>query len=141
MSGAHLLQLEKDLGQPDVRDVNIATPEEFVRRFGGNHVINKQVLHDHTILVHEFKMVKDKVTNDNYKVVIRPDRVPRGEHERCFNAPTTNEIAATVVSSERTASQDIVIRGHDGLLTRVPDPHRFDDALEYSIIFWKGRGI
>ncbi|GFR07112.1 acetyl-CoA carboxylase [Trichonephila clavata] len=44
MSGAHLLQLEKDLGQPDVRDVNIATPEEFVRRFGGNHVINKVLI-------------------------------------------------------------------------------------------------
>ncbi|GFS51570.1 helitron_like_N domain-containing protein [Trichonephila clavipes] len=37
-------------------------------------------------------------------------RVPRGEHEERFNAPTTNEIAAVVVSSERTASWDIVIQ-------------------------------
>ncbi|KAF8785887.1 Acetyl-CoA carboxylase like protein [Argiope bruennichi] len=44
MSGAHLLQLEKDQCQADVRDVNIATPEEFVRRFGGNHVINKVLI-------------------------------------------------------------------------------------------------
>ncbi|GFX62917.1 hypothetical protein TNCV_1100101 [Trichonephila clavipes] len=29
------------------------------------------------------------------------DRVPCGEYERRFNAPTTNEIAAVVVSSER----------------------------------------
>ncbi|GIY74921.1 acetyl-CoA carboxylase 1 [Caerostris extrusa] len=36
--------LKKDLGQADVRDVNIATPEEFVRRFGGNHVINKVLI-------------------------------------------------------------------------------------------------
>ncbi|GBO99143.1 hypothetical protein EVAR_461_1 [Eumeta japonica] len=84
-------------------------------------------------------MAKDRVTSDNYKVVIHPDRVPRGEHERRFNAPTTNEIAALVVSSEQTASRDIVIQAHDDRLTRVPDTHRFYDALEYPIIFWKGQ--
>ncbi|XP_061385228.1 uncharacterized protein LOC133320601 [Danaus plexippus] len=84
-------------------------------------------------------MAKDRVTSDNYKVVIHPDRVPRGEHERRFNAPTTNEIAAVVVSTEQTASRDIVIQAHDGRLTRVPDTHRFYDALEYPIIFWKGQ--
>ncbi|GFS49748.1 helitron_like_N domain-containing protein [Trichonephila clavipes] len=89
-----------------------------------------QVLHDHNILVHEFKMAKDRVTSDNYKVVIHPDRVPCGEYERRFNAPTTNEIAAVVVSSERTASRDIVIQAHDGRLTRVSDTHRFYEALE-----------
>ncbi|GFX79542.1 uncharacterized protein TNCV_825311 [Trichonephila clavipes] len=67
------------------------------------------------------------------------DRVPRGEYERRFNAPTTNEIAAVVVSSERTASRDIVIQAHDGRLTRVPDTHRFYDALEYPIIFGKDK--
>lgn len=41
MSGAHLLQLEKDQAQAEGRDVGVATPEEFVRRFGGSHVINK----------------------------------------------------------------------------------------------------
>ncbi|GFT30156.1 helitron_like_N domain-containing protein [Trichonephila clavipes] len=49
------------------------------------------------VQVHEFKMAKDRVNSDNYKVVIHPDRVPRGEYERRFNAPTTNEIAAVVV--------------------------------------------
>ncbi|GFV15102.1 helitron_like_N domain-containing protein [Trichonephila clavipes] len=87
-------------------------------------------------------MAKDRVTSDNYKVVIHPDRVPRGEYERRFNAPTTNEIAAVVVSSERTASRDIVIQAHDGRLTRVSDTHRFYDALEYPIIFLESkRGI
>ncbi|GFY15427.1 helitron_like_N domain-containing protein [Trichonephila clavipes] len=73
--------------------------------------------------------VQDRVASDNYKVVIHPDRVPRGEYERRFNAPTTNEIAAVVVSSERTASRDLVIQAHDGRLTRVPGTHRFYDAL------------
>ncbi|GFY16363.1 uncharacterized protein TNCV_2350071 [Trichonephila clavipes] len=74
-------------------------------------------------------MAKDRVTSDNYKVVIHPDHVPRGEYERRFNAPTTNEITAVVVSSERTASRDIVIQEHDGRLTRNPDTRRFYDAL------------
>ncbi|GFY24709.1 ATP-dependent DNA helicase [Trichonephila clavipes] len=110
---------------------------EYVQGVERNTVKKIQVLHDHNILVHEFKMANDRVTCDNYKVVIHPDRVPRGEYERRFNAPTTNEIAAVVVSSERTASRDIVIQAHDGRLTRVPDTHRFYDALEYPIIFWK----
>ncbi|GBP93511.1 hypothetical protein EVAR_98263_1 [Eumeta japonica] len=42
-------------------------------------------------------MAKDRVT-DNYKVVIHPDRVPRGEHERRFNARPQNEIAAQNVN-------------------------------------------
>ncbi|GBP04502.1 hypothetical protein EVAR_3879_1 [Eumeta japonica] len=114
---------------------------EYVQGLDRNTVQKiQQVLHNHNILVHEFKMAKDRVTSDNYKVVIHPDRVPRGEHERRFNAPTTNEIAALVVSSEQTASRDIVIQAHDDRLTRVPDTHRFYDALEYPIIFWKGQG-
>ncbi|KAG8178328.1 hypothetical protein JTE90_026296 [Oedothorax gibbosus] len=44
MSGAHLLQLEKDLAAAEGRDVGVATPEEFVKRFGGSHVINKVLI-------------------------------------------------------------------------------------------------
>ncbi|GFU65246.1 uncharacterized protein TNCV_2134511 [Trichonephila clavipes] len=68
-------------------------------------------------------MAKDRVTRDNYKIVIHPDRVLRGEYERRFNAPTTNEIAAVVVSSELTASRDIITQAHDGRLTRVLDTY------------------
>ncbi|GFW92881.1 helitron_like_N domain-containing protein [Trichonephila clavipes] len=102
---------------------------EYVQGVERNTVKKTQVLHDHNILVHEFKMAKDRVTSDNYKVVIHPNRVPRGEHERRFNTSNTNEIAAVVISSEQTASQDIVIQAHDGWLTKVLDIHRFYDAL------------
>ncbi|GFX12677.1 uncharacterized protein TNCV_3157981 [Trichonephila clavipes] len=105
---------------------------EYVQGVERNTVQKIQrVLHDHNILVHEFKMAKDRVTNDNYKVVIHPDRVPRGEYERRFNGPTTDEKAAVVVSSERTASRDILFHAYDGRLTRVSDTHRFYDVLEY----------
>ncbi|GFT75543.1 helitron_like_N domain-containing protein [Trichonephila clavipes] len=95
----------------------IALPE-YVQGVERNTVQEiQQVLHNHNILVHKFKVAKDRVTSDNYKVVIHPDRVSRGEYERRFNAPTTNEIAAVVVISERTAFRDIVIQAHDGRLT------------------------
>lgn len=41
----------------------------------------QRVFHDHNILVHEFKTARDRMINDNnFKVVIHPDRVPRGQH-------------------------------------------------------------
>ncbi|GFW29716.1 helitron_like_N domain-containing protein [Trichonephila clavipes] len=95
-----------------------------------NMVQKIHVLHDPNILVYEFKMDEDRMTSDNYKVVIHPDRVPRGEHERRFNTPTTNETAAVAVSSEPAASRGIVIQAHDGQLVRLPDTHRFYHALE-----------
>jgi len=101
----------------------------------------QHVLHEHNILVREFKTAREKIIRDNthLKVVIHPDRVPRGQHERQFNAPTTNEIAAVIVSNEQTTSRDIVVQARDGRLSRICDTHRFYDALEYPVIFWKGQ--
>ncbi|XP_054259503.1 uncharacterized protein LOC128984227 [Macrosteles quadrilineatus] len=52
---------------------------------------------------------------EDLKVVIRADRRPPGEHERRFNAPTTNEVAAVVVNDE-IESRDIVLRKRDETL-------------------------
>ncbi|XP_022238321.1 acetyl-CoA carboxylase-like [Limulus polyphemus] len=41
MSGTHLLQQGKEASRIDGKDFTVATPEEFVKRFGGNRVINK----------------------------------------------------------------------------------------------------
>ncbi|GFU51585.1 uncharacterized protein TNCV_82171 [Trichonephila clavipes] len=71
----------------------------------------------------------DKKAQVNRRSEYVKDRVSRREYERRFNASTTNEIAAVVVSSERTASRDIVIQTHDGRLARVPETHRFYDSL------------
>ncbi|GFT92960.1 helitron_like_N domain-containing protein [Trichonephila clavipes] len=102
------------------KEAQVNWRSEYVQGVERNTVQKiQQVLHNHNILVHEFEMAKDRVTSDNYKVVIHPDRVPRGEYERRFKAPTTNKI----VSSERTVSRDIVIQAHDGCLTRVLGTH------------------
>ncbi|GFR05138.1 helitron_like_N domain-containing protein [Trichonephila clavata] len=110
---------------------------EYVQGVERNTVQKTQVLHDHNILTHELKMAEDRMTSDNSKVVIHSDRVPCGEHKRRFNASTTNEISAVVVSSEQTASRDIVIQTLDDRCTRVRDTHRFYDALENPIMFCK----
>ncbi|XP_054259695.1 uncharacterized protein LOC128984403 [Macrosteles quadrilineatus] len=80
----------------------------------------------------------DQWPADELKVIIRADRRPPGEHERRFNAPTTNEIAAVIVGNE-FETRDIVLRRRDETLVRVAETHRFYDALQYPLIFWKGQ--
>ena len=44
MSGAHLMlnhRRQGSKGSGHVKDFSVATPEEFVRRFGGDYVVNK----------------------------------------------------------------------------------------------------
>ncbi|GFU78545.1 helitron_like_N domain-containing protein [Trichonephila clavipes] len=81
------------------KEAQVNGRSEYVQGVERNTVQKMQVLHDHNILVHEFEMPKDRVTSDSYKVVIHPDRVPRGEHERRFVTPNPNEIAAVVVTN------------------------------------------
>ncbi|GFX61179.1 helitron_like_N domain-containing protein [Trichonephila clavipes] len=85
------------------KEVLVNRRSVYVQGMERNTAKKYNVLHDHNILVHEFKMAKDRVTSHNYEIVIHLDRVPHGEHERHFIAPTTNEIAAVVVSSEQIA--------------------------------------
>ncbi|GFW84102.1 helitron_like_N domain-containing protein [Trichonephila clavipes] len=83
------------------KEAQVNRRSEYVKGVERNTVKKiQQVLHNRNILVHEFKMAKARVTSDNYKVMIHPDRAPRGEQERRFNVPTTNGIAAVVVSTE-----------------------------------------
>jgi hypothetical protein len=51
-------------------------------------VLNLQrFLHQHNLLVNILKTSIDKMPTDEYKVVIRADKRPVGEHERRYNAP------------------------------------------------------
>lgn len=95
-------------------------------------------LHEHNILVNTFKTALENIPEENYKVVIHADKTPRGEHERRYNAPLINEIAA-VISGDQFSSRDIVLRAHDDTLQRVADTHKFYDALQYPLIFCKGQ--
>ena len=49
MSGAHLMlshRRQGSKGSGHVKDFSVATPEEFVRRFGGDFVVNKVSRHN-----------------------------------------------------------------------------------------------
>lgn len=47
----------------------------------------QQILHKHNQLVNLFKTSLERMISDRYKVVIRADKRPIGEHERKYNAP------------------------------------------------------
>ncbi|GFY56791.1 uncharacterized protein TNIN_474551 [Trichonephila inaurata madagascariensis] len=52
----------------------------------------QQLLHEHHALVRLFKSALERMSNDDYKVVIKADKRPSGTHERTFNAPTIDKL-------------------------------------------------
>ena len=43
-------------------------------------------------------------------LIIRSDRVPLGEHPRCFNDPTGNEVSILIVAEDdRAESREVII--------------------------------
>jgi hypothetical protein len=71
-------------------------------------VLNLQrCLHQHNNLVNIFKTSLDQMPTDEYRIVIRADKRPAGEHERRYNAPTV----ATYLLSwlERNATNVILL--------------------------------
>ncbi|GBP26994.1 hypothetical protein EVAR_95780_1 [Eumeta japonica] len=98
----------------------------------------QRMLHEHNRLINTFKTALERMPGEDYRLVMHPDRTPSGEHERRYNAPLINEVAA-MVTGEQFASRDIVLQARDDTLTRVPDTHKFYDALQYPIIFSKGQ--
>lgn len=96
------------------------------------------MLHEHNNLINTLKTALERMPGENYKLLIHADRTPSGEHERRYNAPLINEVAA-MVCGEQFASRDIVLQTRDNTLTRVPDTHKFYDALQYPLMFSKGQ--
>ncbi|GFW65220.1 uncharacterized protein TNCV_394861 [Trichonephila clavipes] len=98
----------------------------------------QQMLHSHNVLLKIFKSAIDNWPSNNYKVVIHGDRISRGEHEQRYNAPMVNEVAV-LVTDEPCSPRDIVLRAHDNTLQRIADTHKFYDALQYPLIFIRGK--
>lgn len=117
--------------EADQRDINIAGLRRDII------VTLQRFLHKHNQIVRIFKTALDKMPADNYKVVIRADKRPIGEHERRFNAPQVNEIAVVIVDSEYDR-RDIIIQRRSETLQRIAETHRSYDALQYPLIFWQG---
>ncbi|UYV81677.1 hypothetical protein LAZ67_20001950 [Cordylochernes scorpioides] len=98
----------------------------------------QRMLHQHNLLVQQFKTALENLPSDAYRVVVNADRTPPGQHPRRYNAPTANEVAV-VLAGNQFGSRDIILHQRDNLLQQVSDTHRFYDALQYPLIFWKGQ--
>ncbi|KIH47189.1 hypothetical protein ANCDUO_22754 [Ancylostoma duodenale] len=97
----------------------------------------QRMFHQHNNLVKVFTTALERMPTDEYRVVIRADKTPVGEHERRFNAPTVNEVAVVMVGDEFDR-RDIIIQKRNDSLQRISETHRSYDALQYTIIFWEG---
>ena len=101
----------------------------------------QDMLHETNQYVKIFKTAIENMTTDDFKVVIKADRTPPGEHERRFNVPTTDEVAILIVGNE-FQSRDIVLhkRTPDNTypLSRITETNRAYDPLQYPLLFPKG---
>lgn len=103
-----------------------------------NIVLNLQrILHQHNHLISTFKTELERMPADEYKVVIRADKKPIGEHERRFNAPQISEVVIVIVGDEFDR-RDIIIQRRGRSLQSISETHRSYDALQYPLIFWQG---
>uniref|UniRef100_UPI00358F20A2 uncharacterized protein n=1 Tax=Myxine glutinosa TaxID=7769 RepID=UPI00358F20A2 len=98
----------------------------------------QDMLHSNNALVNSFKSTLERMPSPDYKVVIRADKRPHGEHERRFNEPVNNDVAVLMVG-EQYNNRDIVLHLRDNSTKRISETHRFYDALQYPLIFWKGQ--
>jgi hypothetical protein len=92
------------------------------------------MFYEHNVLIKTFKTSLERVPTDEYKVVIRADGRPAGEHERRFNAPQVGEVAV-VISEDEFDQQDIIIQRQGESLQRISETHRSYDDLQYRVIF------
>lgn len=66
--------------------------------------------------------------NNEYKIFIRADKTPMGDHERRYNVSASNEVAILIVGNEFD-KRDIVIHKQNNALQRIYD------ALQYPLLF------
>ncbi|XP_075425538.1 uncharacterized protein LOC142465468 [Ascaphus truei] len=97
----------------------------------------QRMLHEHNHLINTFKTSLELMPTDDYKVIIRADKTPVGQHERRFNAPQINEVAI-VIAGEQFNTRDIILQRRAHSLTRICETHRSYDALQYPLILWNG---
>lgn len=95
------------------------------------------MFHQHNELIRLFTTALDRMPSDDFKIVIRADKRPTGEHERRYNAPQIEEVAIVIVGEE-FESRDIILQRRNDSIQRVSETHRSYDALQYPVIFCRG---
>ncbi|CAE1169604.1 unnamed protein product [Acanthosepion pharaonis] len=97
----------------------------------------QQMLHETNSYVCSFNYGLENKTSSDFIIVIDSDKRPQGEHERRYNAPTSNEVSV-IVSGDQHNRRDIVIASRGSGLRRISETHRSYDALQYPLLFPHG---
>ena len=98
----------------------------------------QHMLHDVNPYIRDLKTAFERgLVNDSHKIVIRPDKVPEGEHRRRYNAPQASEIAVLLLDQDANC-RDIVLSTRDDTLRRVSETNRAYDSLQYPLLFPRG---
>jgi hypothetical protein len=58
--------------------------------------------HLHNELIRFFRTALEQMPADDYKIVVRADKTPVGQHDRQYNAPTIDEMAIVIVGEDST---------------------------------------
>ncbi|UYV74016.1 hypothetical protein LAZ67_11001852, partial [Cordylochernes scorpioides] len=105
--------------------LNVSTKREIVAEL-------QNMFEQHNELIKLFKTAFEQMPSDDYKVIIKADKTPIGQH-----APTIDEVAIVIVGEEFN-SRDIILHRRNGGVQKVSETHRSYDALQYPILFWQG---
>lgn len=122
------------MGNEDVETDQRCNISERIKR----EIISKlQVFfHQHNHLIRICKYALENMPTDEYKLVIKADKIPTNDHKKRYSVPTINEIAIIMVEGNK--SRDIILHKRSSELTRVRETHRSYDALQYPLLFWRG---
>jgi hypothetical protein len=77
------------------------------------------------------------VDTPDFKIIIRADRCPAGEHPGRYNEPTVSEVAVLMVG-DPSDRRDIILSSREQGLKRIYETHRSYDALQYPLMFCRG---
>lgn len=84
-----------------------------------------------------FQNNKGRILNEDIKIIIREKPQNVEGHERTYNRPIVNEVAAIYPSTYNLecSTRDIVMYKEDGRLLRISEFHRMYDSMSYPILF------
>ena len=100
----------------------------------------QEMLHTNNNLIRGFVTAMEQLPSEEHRVIFRADRLPPGEHARCFNEPIAHEIAVIMVD-EQHGNRDIVLKTKDApdqQLQHISETNRAYDGLQYPLLYWNG---
>ncbi|QQP54619.1 Uncharacterized protein FKW44_007507 [Caligus rogercresseyi] len=96
------------------------------------------MLHSNNRYVREFKTALERLEQkrQSFRIIIRADKTPAHEPQRCYNRPKNNEVAVLIAGhDETTTNRDIVLEKQNVQLQRIIELHPWYDALQYPLLF------